>query len=796
MRASRWLHAVVVTTVVGGFLAVPLSGTASAAVSCEYNGADKTVLVTFDTEGDTATIARKKGKITVDDTACGKATVGNTDEINVDGGGLGTGETLTIELGRDGFGDVDFNVTNFGDAGQVIVEGSDGPDIITAGRGPLILPNIEKGGVDLDGDLDADLLFCGTVDDCDTTGFADSGVTSITVKGNDGDDRLSAAGGGTIDDLAGASPDTPVVLDGGDGHDILDMTAAPDFVEVNLIAGIASGANFIGNVECIVGTRFDDTLVGDDYPNCFYGGPGDDVITGLHGNDFIDGGVGLDTVRGDWGEDEIHGGPGDDDLSGGDGFDRIFGGDGLDILTGGLHDDHLEGNAGEDDLGGNEGNDVLIGGDGSDTFDGHDGDDLFFPGAVDDAVTGGPGFDTVDFSDSPKKLKVNVVTGEVEGDGFDSLQDVEKIIGSAHDDSMTGNDGPNVLIGGGGNDSLAGGDGDDVLLGGDGDDTFDEATAANGADEIVGGAGNDKVNYSTRETGITATSDGVANDGAPGERDNIKEVEQFELPKARSGGGALQPLSADSGGYWLAAADGGIFSFGDARFFGSTGGMALNQPVVAMAATPSLQGYWLAAADGGIFSFGDAGFFGSTGDITLNRPIVGMTPTPTGQGYWLVAADGGIFAFGDAPFLGSTGAVKLNKPIVGMAATPSGQGYWLVASDGGVFTFGDAPFAGSLGRARLRGRIVGMAPTATGQGYWLAGSDGAVSAFGDAEQLGAPASPPAGSIAQIASFRHRKGYVLVAGDGASFAFGDTGPLATLVKASNRLNQPIVGAAAF
>jgi len=45
---------------------------------------------------------------------------------------------------------------------------------------------------------------------------------------------------------------------------------------------------------------------------------------------------------------------------------------------------------------------------------------------------------------------------------------------------------------------------------------------------------------------------------------------------------------------------------------------------VGMAATPDGKGYWLVASDGGIFSFGDAGFFGSTGAIHLNRPIVGM----------------------------------------------------------------------------------------------------------------------------------------------------------------------------
>ena len=54
------------------------------------------------------------------------------------------------------------------------------------------------------------------------------------------------------------------------------------------------------------------------------------------------------------------------------------------------------------------------------------------------------------------------------------------------------------------------------------------------------------------------------------------------------------------------------------------------------------------ASDGGIFAFGDADFYGSTGAMHLNEPIVGMAATSDGRGYWLVASDGGIFAFGDA----------------------------------------------------------------------------------------------------------------------------------------------------
>ncbi|MGC8463936.1 MAG: hypothetical protein ACP5P9_09760, partial [Acidimicrobiales bacterium] len=96
-------------------------------------------------------------------------------------------------------------------------------------------------------------------------------------------------------------------------------------------------------------------------------------------------------------------------------------------------------------------------------------------------------------------------------------------------------------------------------------------------------------------------------------------------------------------------------------------------PIVGMAATPDGGGYWEVAADGGIFAFGDAQFYGSMGGHPLNQPIVGMAATPDGGGYWEVASDGGIFSFGDALFYGSMGGHPLNKPIVGMCEiTPPG----------------------------------------------------------------------------------------------------------------------------
>ena len=56
-------------------------------------------------------------------------------------------------------------------------------------------------------------------------------------------------------------------------------------------------------------------------------------------------------------------------------------------------------------------------------------------------------------------------------------------------------------------------------------------------------------------------------------------------------------------------------------------GTALNAPVVGMAANLSGNGYWLQGADGGIFTFGDAQFYGSMGGRHLNAPMVGIAST-------------------------------------------------------------------------------------------------------------------------------------------------------------------------
>jgi hypothetical protein len=89
-----------------------------------------------------------------------------------------------------------------------------------------------------------------------------------------------------------------------------------------------------------------------------------------------------------------------------------------------------------------------------------------------------------------------------------------------------------------------------------------------------------------------------------------------------------------------------------------------------MASTPDGGGYWLVASDGGIFAFGDARFYGSTGAIRLSQPVVGMAPSPSGQGYWLAASDGGLFSYGDVRYMGGEGGTGVTD-IVAVAPTTS-----------------------------------------------------------------------------------------------------------------------------
>jgi hypothetical protein len=262
---------------------------------------------------------------------------------------------------------------------------------------------------------------------------------------------------------------------------------------------------------------------------------------------------------------------------------------------------------------------------------------------------------------------------------------------------------------------------------------------------------------------ICALGSGLAIESSPGAGAAVRTADY--------GGG--QMMAADpNGGYWTDSASGAITPQGGAPVLGSPAlsDLTLAKPIVGMTSAPDGNGYWLVASDGGIFSYGDAAFYGSTGAMRLNRPIVGMTSTPDGNGYWLVASDGGIFSYGDAAFHGSTGAIHLNKAIVGMASTPDGNGYWLVASDGGIFSYGDAGYYGSTGALQLNQPIVGMAPTPDGRGYWLVAADGGVFTFGDAGYYGSTGGTGVNALGMVVE-PASGGYSIVESNGSAAFFG-------------------------
>ncbi len=275
---------------------------------------------------------------------------------------------------------------------------------------------------------------------------------------------------------------------------------------------------------------------------------------------------------------------------------------------------------------------------------------------------------------------------------------------------------------------------------------------------------------------IRSTPDGAGYwlASAAGAVANQGDAQPFGDASSITLGGAVVGMAStpSGGGYWLVDGFGDLYTFGGAGYFGGPsqldpsappgGSNAVNlaKPIVGMAATPDGRGYWEVASDGGVFTFGDAGFFGSAGALPLAKPIVGMAATPDGGGYWLVASDGGIFTYGDALFEGSLGqvnptvspggsnAMQVLAPTVGMAATPSGKGYLVVDSSGDVYTYGDALYWGSMGQVNpssppggsnavtLVSPIVAVAFTPDGGGYWLADRAGEVWAFGDAANVG------------------------------------------------------------
>ncbi|MHB8320377.1 MAG: fibronectin type III domain-containing protein, partial [Acidimicrobiales bacterium] len=238
------------------------------------------------------------------------------------------------------------------------------------------------------------------------------------------------------------------------------------------------------------------------------------------------------------------------------------------------------------------------------------------------------------------------------------------------------------------------------------------------------------------------------------------------------------------GGYWQASANGGVFSFGNAQFYGSLGTSPPVAPIVSMAATPDGQGYWLVGSDGGVFAFGNAHFYGSLPEdgIHPNGVIVGIVATPDGKGYWLVGSDGGVFTFGDAQYFGSaSGLLSPGAIATGIAAAPDGRGYWVVDNLGYVHPFGDVINFGDVVTLGYNPCCAtGIAELADAKGYWIPGAYGAVYVLGYASNgmgsLAGDVNTPTNCyfgecVRSMSASYEDRGYYLNEGSGGLFPFG-------------------------
>jgi glucose/arabinose dehydrogenase len=254
-----------------------------------------------------------------------------------------------------------------------------------------------------------------------------------------------------------------------------------------------------------------------------------DTLSGLAGNDMLFGGSGNDTLAGGAGADMLFGGPGTDTanyssspaavtvnlLTGlGSGSDAQG-----DILTG---IENIIGSAFDDTLTGDSGPNVLAGGPGADTLTGHG------------------GIDTADYSSSSARVTVNLATGSGTGGDAqgDTLSGIENIIGSAFDDTLTGDTNANTLAGGAGVDTLNGGGGNDTLVGGPGGDTLN------------GGAATDTADYSSSSAGVSVnlqTNSGLNGDAQGDTFSSIENIIGSAFSDMLTGDGLANALTGGAG---------------------------------------------------------------------------------------------------------------------------------------------------------------------------------------------------------------------------------------------------------
>ncbi|MEB8385783.1 right-handed parallel beta-helix repeat-containing protein [Rhodobacteraceae bacterium KMM 6894] len=370
------------------------------------------------------------------------------------------------------------------------------------------------------------------------TAFADS------INGGEGDDIINGGDGNDLLD-GGAGADS---LFGGAGTDTVTYANSALGVTANLAASMGSGGDAQGDIYSgisnLIGTAFNDTLIGRSDANEIEGGDGIDFISGGAGDDTLDGGGDNDIIIGGAGDDRVYDRSGDDDVQLGDGDDYVRAGGGADYYDGGSGTDYIsyysssngvdldfaantatgswanndtvinfEGasgsKTGDDTIRGTDGENLIRTYGGNDLIETRGGDDDVYDGSGDDTVNlgagddyvragggadyydGGDGNDYISYYDSSNGVNLDFAanTASRSWASNDTVLNFEGASGSkTGDDTIKGTDGENTIRTYGGDDKLHGRGGDDSLDGGSGNDSL---YGASGSDTMKGGDGDD-----------------------------------------------------------------------------------------------------------------------------------------------------------------------------------------------------------------------------------------------------------------------------------------------------------------
>ena len=523
----------------------------------------------------------------------------------------GTGRANRLEGGAG-------NDRVLGGSGDDVLEGGAGADRLYGGPGvdwisyqgsdAGVTVNLED-GTGLGGHAEGDVIV--DIENVAGSGYGDvltGDGQANQLDGSEGDDILEGSAG--ADRLDGGAGQDWASYQGSDAG----ITAN---LKDNTVAGGHAEGDVIIDIENVIGTAHPDTLVGDDGANELEGGAGGDELDGGAGVDWVsyagsDGPVsvrlydglaqrghaegdtitGFENLRGSAhsdilagtgranrleggaGNDRVLGGSGDDVLEGGAGADRLYGGPGVDWIsyqgsdagvTVNLEDGtglggHAEGDVIVDieNVAGSGYGDVLTGDGQANQLDGSEGDDILEGGAGADRLDGGAGQDWASYQGSDAGITANlkdntVAGGHAEGD---VIIDIENVIGTAHPDTLIGDDGANKLEGGEGHDYLEGGA---------------------GADQLDGGAGQDQILYHRSDAGVTVNLEDGTGEGGHAEGDIFTGIESVIGSNHRDiliGDDGYNFLDGGSGDDELWGNDGGdtlAGSAGDDRLYGGEG---------------------------------------------------------------------------------------------------------------------------------------------------------------------------------------------------------------------------------